>query len=652
MEMKRMCKAAAAAILAALAFVVCAQGGVPLEWAATPGRPAPAQFDRFHGEALELRCEFRGFDPLPFEAGGDVRLWWQTNGMGNAWWSIPATVSSNALSAVWGPAQDPGAERVTLFFGAPSNAYAAASLRLRGSPGGAPNALEPPSVVDWTGATNAIYAAIAAVDAAWREGTNGLASVEYVQEAISAAGGVTPEMVTNAAGAAATNAVTNIVTKSYVEGLGIAADVSLAPATNYTDSAIGEAVRTNYLCTVAAAQAMTNAAMDEVRGGYLPVQAWNDGIPYLGDAYFRDVQFDRLTVWESASFEIGFDVGWWADVVARREGRSQTLPDYLAERENAFEAAKVAPVAAAVETNTADVAQLKAESSIVYRLVTGTNVVCEVTNYNSQVHAPEMRLLQLDPTNGYFVVWAETNGLERTRRSAQAYTDGATGALWRASAEAYAPRAWSRTTAGLGADAPEGVTWISTPQTVIAGGYEYAQYVTSAGSVWVLCGNGMVDLSGTTNGFFRISDADGNPVFSVESSASYVLGVDSAGISVAEDGTDTVVTVPVNVVSAAAPTASVCTNLQGATWWKESDPDGIPAAVGSVSWSGASGEWVCTARFGGPKAFLRFEVLQEGGTIIKQSVPMDASGGILCTDGIHKVRPVYNAGSVTWEVVP
>ena len=624
-----MFKAAAAAILAALAFAVCAQGGVPLEWAATPGRPAPAQFDRFHGEALELRCEFRGFDPLPFEAGGDVRLWWQTNGMGNAWWSIPATVSSNALSAVWGPAQDPGTERVALFFGAPSNAYAAASLRLRGSPGGAPNALEPPSIVDWMAATNAIYAAIAAVDAAWREGTNGLASVEYVQGAISAAGGVTPEMVTN-----------------------IVLDVAPAPGnyaavSNRAMSAVQPGELEPY-CTIAAAQAMTNDVMDEVRSGFLEVVKDDSGT-YLMASRLRA---ERLTLYDGLTVygDRGLEIQSWSLLFAN--GGFQSLPEYLAEREDAFEAAKVAPVAAAVETNTADVAQLKAESSIVYRLVTGTNVVCEVTNYNSQVHAPEMRLLQLDPTNGYFVVWAETNGLERTRRSAQAYTDGATGALWRASAEAYAPRAWSRTTAGLGADAPEGVTWISTPQTVIAGGYEYAQYVTSAGSVWVLCGNGMVDLSGTTNGFFRISDADGNPVFSVESSASYVLGVDAAGISVAQDGTDTVVTVPVNVVSAAAPTASVCTNLQGATWWKESDPDGIPAAVGSVSWSGASGEWVCTARFGGPQVFLRFEVLQEGGTIIKQSVPMDASGGILCTDGIHKVRPVYNAGSVTWEVVP
>jgi hypothetical protein len=31
---------------------------------------------------------------------------------------------------------------------------------------------------------------------------------------------------------------------------------------------------------------------------------------------------------------------------------------------------------------------------------------------------------------------------------------------------------------------------------------------------------------------------------------------------------------------------------------------------------------------------------------------MSVSQGILCTDGIHKCRPVYSNGSITWEVVP
>lgn len=123
---------------------LAAIAAVPLAWDARPGAPAPASFDRYHGEALEFRCTFRGFGELPFPSGADIRLWYQTNGMGAAWWSAPATIQSNVLSATWSPALDPGADRVSLFFGAPSNAYASAVLRLRHSPGFAPGTMPDP----------------------------------------------------------------------------------------------------------------------------------------------------------------------------------------------------------------------------------------------------------------------------------------------------------------------------------------------------------------------------------------------------------------------------------------------------------------------------------------------------------------------------
>lgn len=152
--MKRLCTC----IVTALA--VCLQAGVPCDWSAMPQRPAPAQFDRFHGESLDFRCTFTGFGALPFDGASDVRLWYQTNGMGAAWWSIPATVSSNVLAATFTPDRDPGVERLAVFFGAPSNAYASAQVRFRNSPGATPNELQPPSVLDWqaelTSATNEI----------------------------------------------------------------------------------------------------------------------------------------------------------------------------------------------------------------------------------------------------------------------------------------------------------------------------------------------------------------------------------------------------------------------------------------------------------------------------------------------------------------
>jgi hypothetical protein len=146
--MKTLCKPSAIALalvtLHLSPFAFRLHASVPLAWDVRPGQPAPVMFDRYHGETIDFSATFRGFGELPFSPGADVRLWYQTNGMGAAWWSAPATVSSNVLSATWSPALDPGADRVSLFFGAPSNAYAAAVLRLRHSPGFAPGALPDP----------------------------------------------------------------------------------------------------------------------------------------------------------------------------------------------------------------------------------------------------------------------------------------------------------------------------------------------------------------------------------------------------------------------------------------------------------------------------------------------------------------------------
>ena len=173
MKLKSTLKAIAKAIISAvmMAGPCPANAAEPLCWERTPNRPAPAQFDTFHGESLDFRCTFTGFGALPFPGGAisesvasAPRLYYQTNGMGSAWWSLPATVSSNMLAATFPPSADPGAERLTVFFGAPSNAYAAAQVRFRNSPGANPNDLDPPSVLDWQAelfsATNALAVSI------------------------------------------------------------------------------------------------------------------------------------------------------------------------------------------------------------------------------------------------------------------------------------------------------------------------------------------------------------------------------------------------------------------------------------------------------------------------------------------------------------
>jgi hypothetical protein len=297
-----------------------------------------------------------------------------------------------------------------------------------------------------------------------------------------------------------------------------------------------------------------------------------------------------------------------------------------------FEASPAAPDLAPIEQ---DIADLRTESAIVYRLYSGSNVVAEVTNYNSQVHAPSLRLLQLNESNEYVTVWTETNGLARTLAAATNYTDEAISSR-------AAPRAWSGTTSGLGAEAPSNTTWISTPTTVIAGGFEYAKFVDTYGEVWVLTSNGMAaEFNPDTNAYFRITADDGTPVFSIEKSDAQLAGANAAGITFGS----TIITIPVPVVSSAAPTMYWRQHLDSGDWADESSP---PTGA-TVTWSGTAGSWVCTVSFTGTRPssmFFKFNFLQEGGVVIRNNATTDLSSGIY-VNGV-KFVPTVSGNNLIW----
>lgn len=259
----------------------------------------------------------------------------------------------------------------------------------------------------------------------------------------------------------------------------------------------------------------------------------------------------------------------------------------------------------------------------VYRIVAGTNVLLVVTNYNSAVHAPLMSLQHLDPDTGEYVVyWNESRRHGITLTNAMEHADAAVAAERERADAAYAPRAWSGTTSGLGAEAPSGVTWISTPETVIAGGYEYEKVVTSAGAVWVLASNGLT-AGATTNGYFRIEASDGTELFSIEKTDSYLVGVPADGIT----RSGNTVTIPLNVVAPSHPYIRAATNIVNAVWTKE-DENGFTCPFASVSWSGSSGAYVATVTCAEPQAFFYFEFMHEGTSKIRNSAATEMTGGI------------------------
>ena len=185
-------------ILTAALTAVCAHAAVPLRWTVETSRVQPVTFEAYHGETLSLEATMQSYGKPVADTLQDVRIYWQTNGMGSAYWSAPASASGNVLRATWTPAMDTGANAVYGFIGVAGEIYRASfQLRMRSSPGAVPNELElPRKHIDfaevevknapWASAT-IVHAVFAAADNARMTATNALANA---QEALAYASGV------------------------------------------------------------------------------------------------------------------------------------------------------------------------------------------------------------------------------------------------------------------------------------------------------------------------------------------------------------------------------------------------------------------------------------------------------------------------------
>lgn len=507
-----------AILVPALCMALAAMAQVPRDFSADVTRPAVWQTSAWRGETLALTARLVDGRrrPFPVPEGASASILWSTNGVD--WFQPrPASVTTNGIvTATWTPDMDCGAASYRVFLGVAEDGtnicYGANMLlRMLGSPGAAPSAAPFP--------------------------------VEFEAEAWAWA---TP------------GDVSNIVTRAYVEALGI----SGGGLAEETDPSTG----------------LTN-----------------------GTAYVRGI-------------------------AVQPEGDYAASSEVLAVRQTAAAAAR--------------------DADLVYQLMVGSNVVAEVTNYNSRVRSPSLRLLQLEDGE-YKVVWTETNGLFRVADAATNHTDDAiAGEVLRAN-NTYAPRAWSRTTSGLGSEAPSNTTWVSTPVTVIAGGYEYEKHVTSAGEVWVLCSNGL-SLGGDTNAYFRISSGDGQPLFAVEKTDAQLIGVRAGAISVTSSGGANLVTIPLDVVSATAPVCQASDDLAGGQWHDLSES--APAWVSAYSMTGSAGGWTATITTTAPRAFFQFRVLQEGTAVIRNYVQQDLSSGIV-VDGT-RYYPHASGGTLIWTTTP
>lgn len=281
----------------------------------------------------------------------------------------------------------------------------------------------------------------------------------------------------------------------------------------------------------------------------------------------------------------------------------------------------------------------------------GDDVRVTVTNYYGQTGTPHLYIEEKMPADEthestwFKVVWDELTRWDLFLTGYAVLTNDVV--------QNKADRAWGVYDSSTGSYSPDGVLQISQGTIYVANGMAYQKTIETGGEVWVLTANDANVAGNSENGFFKIKDGDGNSVFEVVKGDKRTVGATAASINVGSGE----ITIGYNVVAEEHPKLMAALDLNDnfveeyAGTIAFNNVDYAP----SVSWTGSSGAYVAHVTFGGSgrpgKCFFKASYEVGGETYIKHTAPISAEGGILCTDGIHKVRPVYNNGNVTWEVV-
>ena len=243
-----------------------------------------------------------------------------------------------------------------------------------------------------------------------------------------------------------------------------------------------------------------------------------------------------------------------------------------------------------------------------------------VTNYNSTTHTPEAYVEIKLPDDSWSLIWSEMtrwNWLYDYFLPTNYYDKAAVNAAL----ENKADRAWGFYDSTTGEYAPDGYTWISSEKIAIAANLAYQRTVTTEGAIWVLESNGTVtETGGLTNGFFRISDDEGNSLFEIVKGSKRTIGADASSCQIVSGFTPTKLQIGYSVVSDVHPTLYVCQSLATQNWKAETDSD----CLANVSWSGTSGAYVAQVQGKSAYSSLFVKATYEvgGETYINNSAPV------------------------------
>jgi len=285
----------------------------------------------------------------------------------------------------------------------------------------------------------------------------------------------------------------------------------------------------------------------------------------------------------------------------------------------------------------------------------GDDVRVTVTNYYGQTGMPHLYLEEKMQTNAthaspwFKTVWDEMTRWTNFLHAPNVGYASVTNHVY----QNLADRAWGVYDSSTGAYSPDDTLQLSQGTIVISSGMSYQKTITTGGnSVWILKSTDPTVVSGvTSNGFFSITDGDGNSLFKIVKGDKRTVGATASAFNV-HNGT---VTIGYNVEAGSHPILQACTTVFGQFSDETDGTITMPTATANVSWTGSSGAYLANVTFSGtaPRTcFFRATYETGGETYISNAAPLSVQSGILCTDGIHKCRPVYSNGSITWQALP
>ena len=615
--MKHLFRPLATALAAALQFAATA--AVPVAWTNSPGMPPYPIKPVPHGSTVDLAVTLRGYTTPPIADGADVRLWYQTNGMGSAWWSAPATFDGSTITASFGPAQDCGADRVSLFFGAPSNVFASAVLRLTHAPGFDPARL--PLPVQYIDFAAVELRNLSALTNGWSFGSaagnyevvsnkamNAAAAYKGEAELISCSwsNGSSKLLPSGTDGNAwRVSSGTRVqelayngmwLYRSYIVRLG-----SDPPDWQYTNTQSKAA-------TVLAFDNVTLTRCDEEWGGtnYYPV-VYSDELPpaisnvvtksYVEDLGITSEEEDPVWSAEKSGYATVDALGAVDDTARAAQGTANGLSGRVA----------------ALET-----------------WAVGDETALSVTDAGTS-----NATLRISYTNRVMY----SSAAERTNavNEANAYTDRKTADVVSAVDAALATkadRAWGTTTSG-GAPSPEDTLYVEKRKVTITGGGNYAYLASSTGGYWVLSVSlgsewtmqALADAQNPTNpATASFIDADGHAAWTVTSTGTRVAYAlqGQQYIYVEDVGGNDVVTITYPITADDHPTCLFDPECIAGKDMKEASAANFPDHIALVEWSGHSGEWVCRVTMNGQpgRGFFSAKYIKTGTVYTKYDKPL------------------------------